>query len=333
MLMSKPRLCSLLDLPTELLVEIISYHPYPFTFLSPLLRQEHGAQERHDRRQVLRSLSQTCVVLRTIFLPLLWERFEASQASLQEIHTNEAVASLLFPYIKSVHISMKTWGLEDMEAVFLFVQFIRALPNLVGLQIYQASYECVPVLSYAFADIMLPNITALCVPDWLDGIFPAFPNLTTLACPCIYTHSTALAPAKQFFPRLEAITGLRLSRNLIEAVLQDFPNLRAITVTSTIPLQPKKAQSHSDPMHERCTADPDDLALLSSFKNLSELSLIHDETVMAEAVVLPLDVLLQRGADVLRASKNPGRKVLRVWSFDMYRGYEVEPRVIPVRAL
>ncbi|KAJ7143049.1 hypothetical protein C8R44DRAFT_761605 [Mycena epipterygia] len=303
-----PASSSLLALPTELLVEIVSYYRDPFTFVSPLVRQEHGGQEREDRVQVLRSLSQSCSSLRPIFLPMLWERFYASAPSFKEIYTESELKALIFPYIKSVHVSMQNWGLKQMESVFLLVQLLSALPNLSGLQIYRAPWSIVPILSYAFKDAVFPSITALCVPDHLDQVFPSFPNVTTLACPSIYARARVLAPAKQHFPRLEALGGLRLCKELIEEVHKLFPTLRSISVSSTFP-----------------TDSEDLLPLLKRFKRLSKLSLVHEDI----ADLFLLEALVTGGTDVLLASGSQ-EKVLRVWSYDLIKGFNVYPRVIYV---
>ncbi|KAJ7478750.1 hypothetical protein B0H11DRAFT_2281116 [Mycena galericulata] len=330
--MSSAGICSLTDLPTELLLEIGSYNPHPFTFLSPLVRQEQGAQERQDHQRTVRSLSQTCLALRGIFLPVAWENFEVSNvATLQEHYMNSTLVSRLFPYIKTVHISMKQWSPDEMEAVFLFVRFLCALPNLGGLQIYESPWIVVPVVSYAFADVSLPTVTALCVPDTFDQIFPAFPNVTTLACPSISAHSAVFEPGQRFFPRLEAIAGLRLSKALVEAVLHRFPHLRAISVNSTIPIESDKPQpiSHSNPDGHQCNPHFTDLALLDRFTHLSQLSLIHEAT--ADAVSVPLEELIEKGTQILRASKATEPKVLRIWSYDLYKGYNVSPCVVFVK--
>jgi hypothetical protein len=72
-----PPLRSLDDLPTEILVEIISYHRSLglLDFFSPLLPHGNIAQRR-AQREVLRCLSQTCSVVRAVCLSFLWERFD-----------------------------------------------------------------------------------------------------------------------------------------------------------------------------------------------------------------------------------------------------------------
>ncbi|KAJ7144418.1 hypothetical protein C8R44DRAFT_144284 [Mycena epipterygia] len=317
---------SLLGLPTELLLEIISYYHDPFTFFSPLVDQKHAAQEREVRVQILRSLSQTCSALRSIFLPSLWERLHASGASFEERYTESALKTLIFPYIKSVHISMRAWSSKQ---IVLFVQLLRALPNLSGLQIYHApsGRRILRIMSYGFQDAVFPGVTALCVPEYLSIIFPSFPNVTALACPSIYAKNSILPPAKQYFPRLEALGGLRLSKELIEEVLGDFPTLRSISISSTISLDSAVRHRIRSIRTDRAGLFQDLLPLFKRFKHLCKLSLVHEDI---EHLLLSLENLIAGGRDVLRASDSQEVKELRVWSYDVYKGFNVAPCVILV---
>lgn len=94
--------CSFLGLPTELLLEIAALFPFLFTIHSPQMRpwQEDRAPERLERRKILRALSQTCVALRIVFLPLLWRHFEATKASLDICYAEGPLPTLIFPYIR-----------------------------------------------------------------------------------------------------------------------------------------------------------------------------------------------------------------------------------------
>ncbi|KAJ6489717.1 hypothetical protein DFH09DRAFT_1208940 [Mycena vulgaris] len=298
---------SLLELPTEILTEIIAYHPDPFTVCSPLLRQEHGVQERGVRRLVLRALSQSSSRLRSIFLPLLWEQFHASAAQFQQKYITSEFVTLIFPHIKSVHVSMKSWSLGQMETIFLLVEFLCELPTLAGFQICDPPPTIMPIIRYAFKDAVFPTVASLCVPDWLaPAIFDSFPNVTTLACPSIYAHSDALVFAKRHFPRLEALAGLRLSKDLIDDLVRDFPNLRAISVSSTA--------------GRRSAVLP----MLKRFKALARLSLVHEDSEN----LLSREALVNGGAEVLLASESPEAKVLTVWSYNVYEGFHLWPRII-----
>lgn len=241
---------------------------------------------------------------------------------------------------------MQNWGLEHMESVFLLVQLLRALPNLSGLQIYQAPWSIVPILSYAFKDAAFPNITALCIPEHLDQVFPSFPNVTTLACPSIYAGARVLAPAKQHFPRLETLGGLRLSKELIEGesgplccmsnshmhdeeVHKIFPTLRSISVSSSFPAD-SEVRTYLARVYSLCADESaifqELLPLFKRFKRLSKLSLVHEDI----ADLLSLGPLVAGGTDVLLASGSQEKKVLRVWSYDLIQGFNVYPRVVYV---
>ncbi|KAJ7462987.1 hypothetical protein FB451DRAFT_1495122 [Mycena latifolia] len=298
----------LLKLPTELLCDIISYYRDPFTFGSPLMRQEHGLQERQDRRQILRSLSQSCSRHRAIFLPLLWERLHAAEAKFQRQPTESELTTLIFPYIKSVHVSLQH---AKMETIFAMLEFLGALPNLTALQIYQLKADVMLIMMYAFKGAVFPAVTALCVPDSsASAISSSFPNVTSFACPSIYDRSMALAHAKIHFPDLEALTGLRLSKGLIDILLRDFPNLRAISVSSLIGAESTGL-----------------LSRLKRFRRLARLSLVHEDP---SVLSLSLEALISSGAEVLRASQSPEPKVLTVWSYNMYEGFDPFPHVVSV---
>ncbi|KAJ6485829.1 hypothetical protein C8R45DRAFT_998066 [Mycena sanguinolenta] len=296
--------CTLTNLPPEILAEIVSHYPSSFPLFSAIVRQEHIPSHK-ERCQILRSLSQTCSVLRRICLPILWERFEVSRPNFQTIYTKSELATVIFPCIKSVHISMKFWTKNDMESIFHFVEFLCALPNLIGLQIYHGLlWDVAPILSYAFGNVSLPTVTALSVPDSLDGILPSFPNLKMLSGPALTPRNRLLlAVAKTQFPHLEAIAGIRTrhlahddARQFIGNLTRDFPNLRALSMSHSVSLE------HGDIV----------FAGLRSFAQLSELEFLFKD----EGHSLALDALISGGKGVLRTSRSPKAKFLRVWTYD-----------------
>ncbi|KAJ7268183.1 hypothetical protein B0H12DRAFT_1229811 [Mycena haematopus] len=300
--------CTLTDLPTEILVEIISYYQSSFTFLSPLVECQHIAINR-ERCQILRALSQTCFVLRRICLPLLWERLEVSNPTFQPIETESELVRTIFPCIKSVHVSMERWVPSD-ETTFLFVEFLRALPNLTGLQIYhRLLWKTWSFLPDAFAGVYLPTVTSLSVPSSLNGILCAFPNVKTLSGPTLFPQNKLLLAAKTQLPHLESIAGLRTRdlhgedvRQIISNLARDFPRLHALS------------------MSDWFTFDYGDVlfASLRAFTQLSELQLLYQDNFLS------LDALIAGGRDVLRSSCSTKAKILRVWSYDTTVG----PRII-----
>jgi len=288
---------SLTDLPTELLVEIISYHAYTFNFLCPLVSQEDSAR-RGLRREILRSLSQSCSALRSVTLPFLWERFDVSNSIFRPTHPQSEVAKHVFPYIKYVHVSMPSWSISSplgTETLPLMVEFLCALPSLAGLQIYSPHSSIFSIVSSAFAGVSLPTVSALFLPEELHTIFPAFPNVRTLAFPSFGLDSDAIAAAKAQFLCLDALVGLRIyhGHESFSTLASDFPCLRALSIASPFERE-----------YEPC------LRRLSAFTHLTELAFFHEDSF------LPLDKLIAGGIDVLRASQSPYVKVLRVWGND-----------------
>ncbi|KAJ6571129.1 hypothetical protein B0H19DRAFT_1129243 [Mycena capillaripes] len=290
--------CFLIDIPTELVIEIITYHTSSFNFLSPLVTPE-DVEHRQARRQDLCSLSQSCIALRDVCQPFLWERLDISSRNFGQLWRYTEIASHILSYVKSVHISMDNWFQE--ETISVLPEFLSTLSNLTGVRIYNTdSWSTVQSFSSALANHCFPTVTSLSVYDTLHTIFSAFPNVTTLACPEIYLDSPGLDPAKTHFPRLDALVGVRLDSadstdDFIAALARDFPRLRALSIAS--------------PFRPRDRFGP---ATLRAFTHLSELGLFYE---VDPTEYVSLEELISGGRDILQASQSIDAKVVRVWSY------------------
>ncbi|KAJ7136917.1 hypothetical protein C8R44DRAFT_976329 [Mycena epipterygia] len=289
---------SLIDLPNELLVEIVSYHTYTFDFLSPVVYQDYW-KRRQPRRKTLRSLSQSCSVLRSVSLPLLWERFDVYNPDFRSPQSE--IAACIFPYIKYVHISTQWWPLSSIsETIPLLVDFLCTLPKLTGLEIYEnrLDHTIFSIISSAFSKVSLPTVSVLLVPQELRPIFRAFPHLRTLVFQTVHKDSSALM-VRQYFTHIDALAGLRICHRNEEFLIlatDRFPGLRVLSIASPFKIE-------FEPCFRRLTA----------FTNLSELVLFHVED---GSQFLSLEALVAGGRDVLRASQSRETKVLRVWAND-----------------
>ncbi|KAJ6534178.1 hypothetical protein B0H19DRAFT_1185457 [Mycena capillaripes] len=292
----------LTGLPTELLLEIISPFRSSFHAFFPLVFQgDEDIAQRQAQHEALRALSQSCSILRLVCFPLLWERFDLSTHKLRGSDLKGELVPWVFPYIKSVHISMRRCSATENETLRVrqVVEFLGILPNLIAVRIQRVPLKMVAIISSAFGDTPLPTVTSLFVPAILHFIFPAFPNITTLACPSIFGDILAWAPAKLYFPRLAELLGLWVpgSEGLLSELARDFPRLRALSIAS-----PFRGLFH---LKNLCP-------FLLAFTELSELNLFHWTDH------LTVKLLVSTAKDVLQASQSPDTKVLRIWSMGLF---------------
>lgn len=88
---------TLLSLPVEILIYVMSYTPDVGALYLDYLNKELLPADYFVLSDVLRALSQTCCRLRDVFLPVLWERMDVCASRLGFLHRLPAVntASLL----------------------------------------------------------------------------------------------------------------------------------------------------------------------------------------------------------------------------------------------
>ncbi|KAJ7511524.1 hypothetical protein B0H11DRAFT_2182902 [Mycena galericulata] len=317
--MSSPRpsqASSLLELPTELLLEIASLFPFPFDVLSPPPRQiAMKQQERLERRQIFATLSQTCSALRTVFLPLLWRHVETSKSRLHLRPINSSLRKDIFPHIRSFH-GAQYHSAYELSNLFLL---LRALPNLDCIEIHSINSYVLNTLAndHAFSEVKFTTVTTLSIPTFTHRIFSAFPNVQTLASPSMYFSSEALVTAKNAFPRLHSLFGVQLVDHVV-----------IVTIAAPVTSHSKVMRLHnrfellSYPGYTQAL-----LSRLANMKNLCELALV--ESNVSEAIPLADNIAV--GTNVLQKSKGRGQKVLKVWERDAAGDYRPHPTVILVR--
>ncbi|KAJ7877333.1 hypothetical protein B0H13DRAFT_2546760 [Mycena leptocephala] len=274
------------------------------------MRPQDWAEERLERRQFLRPLSQTCSTLRAVFLPLLWRHFEACDAHLHIRYKRIGISvqTGIFPHIRFFHISLTSPSAYILARLF---DFLQDLPNLECLQLYSVDYYLVKTLAGAFNDHPLPTVTTLCIPGWATTLFPAFPNVQSLTF-STHAHHDTLRLTKRSFPQLHSLGGVYLTSDSI-VELHGFPHLRSLYL--------------SGPIDETSASL---LSRLPALPFLSSLSL-ENRTTSSTGELLPLEALIAAGTNVLHVARGRGRKVLTVWIFKGHTEFELDPVVIYVK--
>ncbi|KAJ7153221.1 hypothetical protein C8R46DRAFT_472814 [Mycena filopes] len=185
---------SLLDLPTELLVEITKH--YPPLFVSEVEALLHEVRVRQFVGiWVLSALSRTCRALRNIFLPAVWARVHGGPCwparpshprdrppptgtqltdRMKTIQKNPHIR----PYIQSLSIDLREATMQNCQPIIQFIRTLRALPTLRALTILAVPIRDIFIAS--FEDFSFPSVVTLTLPDDLASILHCFPNIQVL---------------------------------------------------------------------------------------------------------------------------------------------------------
>ncbi|RDB23832.1 hypothetical protein Hypma_008940 [Hypsizygus marmoreus] len=204
-------------LPTELLLEIISYFPTIRVPATSARNVEVFPGIYLQRTKVLRTLSQTCKSLRGMFLPLSWERIEpcasdrvgnnrrsSTRAGIprlwEKVLATDLVRQLeivtirnpsLASYVKVVNVILTTFSSDTV--VPELARCLALLPNLHTFQILGTSTPGGAALS-TFQAKTYPTVRTLVLPSSALAIAKSFPHITRL-----YSLST---PDRMIIPKV-----------------------------------------------------------------------------------------------------------------------------------
>ncbi|KAJ7495460.1 hypothetical protein FB451DRAFT_1478272, partial [Mycena latifolia] len=283
----------ILSVPTEILLEIISYYhntPIPYE----RHRRASAASDSEilfGRFDVLRALSQTCRRLRSVFQNLVWNHLEALPAPLERtgrhilllkkrmtgILKTPSLPRAVRTLLVSLDLSTPNWNL-----LTVFARFLQATPNLSALHIIDISDRHAGVLSDRLETQSFPAVTTLTIPSSLARALRAFPNLRTLICAesfvSDYGAKALLTAARTACPALEGLTNFMPSPTVTKFIAGSFPRLRTLRF---------RHQVHSDV-----------LAFLSPLHHLQSLEFAYQHQRRSE----PLERVCDAARTVLRAS-------------------------------
>ncbi|KAJ7697012.1 hypothetical protein B0H17DRAFT_1130659 [Mycena rosella] len=189
---------SLPDLPTELLIEIVKYYPKLLVGIEASLQGVPSHQ--FSGNTTLRALSQTCRTLRSIFLPVLWERVHAG-------------------FYPSLTVTMEECHMENWQPMAQFLRVLQLLPNLRSLTILNAQMMA-PVLVNAFRDEVFPSVLSVC-----------FPNVRTLTGQDSYIYMGLLEVAKDCRENIHTVNNLCLSYPYVVEQLREItPRVKQLSI-------------------------------------------------------------------------------------------------------
>ncbi|EDR08204.1 uncharacterized protein LACBIDRAFT_297615 [Laccaria bicolor S238N-H82] len=260
------------SLPVELLLEVTSHllrGPIP-SYTESVYRARYLAH--HD---TLRSLSQTCRSLRSIFLPHVWRRIEvcaskrlddrpesnrkASKRISKEMAT-ELVRQLeivtirdptLAQYVQVVNVNLQTFCYDTVLAEL--ARCLTLFPNLRTLQLLGlAMREGMIITHKVFKGLTFPQIRILVVPSAGYRVLRACPNVKDVTCigGCLPEFWKTLFAHCPNVVSLGTPGGTDCAQ-VINVIAQQLPNLEKITFD--MPNQ---------------TLTPETISNLSAFKRL-----------------------------------------------------------------
>ncbi|KAJ7689274.1 hypothetical protein B0H17DRAFT_1066827 [Mycena rosella] len=276
---------AILLLPTEILLEITSYHhstPLPYE----RYRRATGDELLLGRFDVLRALSQTCRTFRWIFHALVWERLEALPSPLDRpgrhislfkrrmtgILKTPSLPRCVRTLLVSLDLAAPNWNLFTV-----FVRFLQATPNLSALHITDISDRHAGILCDRLHAHTFPAVRTLAIPSALARIVSAFPNIRTLICAESFVPDAGaralLKAARKSCPALEGLVHFTPSPHVIICILAHFPCVKTLKFRHLVKL--------------------DELALLSPLQHLRSIEFPYRHT--------PRGDTLERICDAARA--------------------------------
>ncbi|KAJ6540987.1 hypothetical protein DFH09DRAFT_1174875 [Mycena vulgaris] len=277
---------SLPDLPTELLIEIVN-------------KQFSGTD-------TLRALSQTCRALRSIFIPVLWERVLAGfntswprrkikrrSKMLEGRMIGIQKTPYILPHIHSLSVTLVECNMDNWQPMAQFIRVLQRLPALRSLTIMNTSKEMIPVLSAALHGLVFPSLVSLVLPDALAPILYCFPNVQTLTYQDPY-NIQILDAAKNCCEHIHTINNISLSGFVLKHLRESIPRVKRLSLWRVI--------------------RPDAILLLEDMDNLSELVIRYrpSRNHLHLERDPPLAEIIAAAIQVLRSSKSTGRKEVRI---------------------
>ncbi|KAF8953679.1 hypothetical protein BDZ97DRAFT_1871256, partial [Flammula alnicola] len=245
--------CKVLELPLELLMEIVSYFKCipvavtPKAFVSAGFSYYHLVSEEYlERTDALRALSQTCKLWRHIIFPLLWERLEvcashsASGAwykvlgdALVRKSTLVSQNPELASHVRSMSVSITRYSTASVLPAL--IRGIEAVPNMHTLQIIKAHHKMSSTLKDAFEGHIFPQVRTIVLPTHAHNILRCCPEVRRVVCNDWDDSSKIISAIAKSCPKVDELENFRGDARLMKRLAKAAPQLRSITFCSAMP--------------------------------------------------------------------------------------------------
>ncbi|CAL1707387.1 unnamed protein product [Somion occarium] len=146
-----------------------------------------------EKRDMLRSLSQTCRSLRPQFIPLLWENVEACVTrkengtwykelgeKLENLSDGLVKSPELAQHVRTLSVSLTKY--QTNSVLPEFAHCLKHLPHLHTLQIMHANSQITTPLKNAFQGNTYPQIRTIALPDCAHNILRSCPDVIEVIC-------------------------------------------------------------------------------------------------------------------------------------------------------
>ncbi|KAJ7603233.1 hypothetical protein DFH06DRAFT_1311056 [Mycena polygramma] len=275
---------SLLDLPNELLVEIVKNYPPLYAYDVDALVA--GVRSRQSSGPWLRDRASTVADL---------PQAADSRGKMLE-HRMRGILSTAYvvPYIHSLSVNLAECSMDNAQPVIHFIRVLRLLPDLQTLTILGVLKTMENVFIALCEDFSFPSVATLAIPGALTPILHCFPNLRALTnAPDDRVHfcnGAEFLGATGRSEQIDTVNNVNLSRHMGEWLRKTTPNLRSLMVCMNGKLPGFYSQS------------------LEGMRDLSEVRV--QWSCNREGQPAYLLYLIESGKKILKTSKAFGRKEL-----------------------
>ncbi|KAJ7263651.1 hypothetical protein B0H12DRAFT_1230940 [Mycena haematopus] len=279
--------------PPEVLLEISSW----------LLDLYTSIPERRGRLGHIlaswRSLSQSCRLFRTVFLPHLWSHldtfFDGENSKVERRMREIIEAQYLLDHIKSMSLSLHWPALSNPFGVKALLDCMKACPKLETVKIHCSpqsdGLQTFDWVSEAFRSYSFPSVRKVVLPNVLAKILPSFPHIRSLGCGENDSMAgLALMPvASRHCPHV--VEFVNLSRGMFRFLTIGMPYLERLILHDTL-LET-------------------DFVSLRPMTNLCYLEFVHRD-IYGQSF---RDDSAKRARELLGSSRNPKTKTICIKTF------------------